>query len=133
MARSPSRAGWAACALALAVVPVLATAQPRTPHKKKPRASVATCALFDQVDREDEAVDLVIDNRCDAKLACSVSWTLACAPGSRRAQRFARSTTFELDAGAEQATTASAAECGDDGWVIDDVVWSCRPLPPPPR
>jgi hypothetical protein len=136
VSRPPPRARWATCALALltaaAVVVPTAVADPKKPARKRPpKASVATCAFFDQVDREDEAVDLVIDNRCDAKLSCSVSWTLLCAPGTRKAQRFQRGAQFPLDRLASQATTASATECGNDGWVIDDVVWQCKPEPRP--
>ncbi len=121
---------WVTCALVLASLVVPVTAAPRKPIKKKPRVSIATCASFDQVQQDDaEAVDLVIDNQCDVRLACSVSWTLTCAPEGKQPRRFQRGAVFGVERRVAQSTLASAAECGHQGWVLDDVTWSCRPEP----
>jgi len=133
MRRPSSRARWAALALALTVTAVVAPAL--ADRKKKPvakkRTPVSQCARFDQVERGDDAVDLLLDNGCDVRLSCSVSWKLVCSPGTARAKRTDQASVFALAVGAAQATTASASTCGDEGWVIDDVIWACRPDPAP--
>ncbi len=137
---APGLAGarWGGCAVALAaalalVVPATTTsapAQPAARKKKGKKTPVSVCAHFDQVDRDEEdGVDLVVANRCDVRLACSVSWTLTCEPDTRKASRFQRAAAFGLDVGSEQRTLAGTGDCGHHGWVIDDVSWSCRPEP----
>jgi hypothetical protein len=118
-----------------------AAAQPKKKKAKK-KTPVSVCAHFDQVDKEDDGVDLVVANRCDIKLSCSVSWTLTCLPAESRAGRSQRNrgapetpkvsrsqhgAAFELDVGSDQSTLASPTACGYDGWVLDDVTWSCQP------
>lgn len=134
MSRPVRRARWARCALAL--LALVAICQPAiADRKKKPKkakkAPVSVCASFDQIDREDDGVDLVVGNQCDVKLSCAVSWTLTCAPDTRRAARNPGRSSFALDTGGSQSTLASAGQCGNDGWVIDDVTWTCQPEPPP--
>jgi hypothetical protein len=135
MSRPSHRARWARCALALAAITSLATtaAADRKKKVKKPtKTPVSVCAHFDQIDKEDDGVDLVVANRCEVKLTCSVSWRLTCAPDTRKATRTQRASAFELDLNSDQSTLASPGECGNDGWMIDDVVWSCQPQPEPP-
>lgn len=103
-----------------------AAAQPKKKKAKK-KTPVSVCAHFDQVDKEDDGVDLVVANRCDIKLSCSVSWTLTCAPETPKVSRTQHGAAFELELGSDQSTLASPAECGNDGWVLDDVTWSCQP------
>lgn len=103
-----------------------ALAQPKKKKAKK-KTPVSACTHFDQVDKEDDGVDLVVANRCDIKLSCSVSWTLTCAPDTPQASRSQHGSAFELDTGADQSTLASPATCGHTGWVLDDVTWSCQP------
>ena len=119
---------WVLCALAraLAVSPALADNKKKKKAKAK-RDSVAACTSFDQLDREDESVDLVIGSSCEVAVACSVSWTLVCAPGSKKARKTQHGEAFVLNATQSQSTNASAGVCGNDGWVIDDVLWSCNP------
>lgn len=126
------RTRWARCALALLAVafaasPALAETKKKRAKKKTP---VSACASFDQRDREDEGVDLVVGNQCDVKLSCAVSWTLTCAPDTPRATRNPERTAFALDTGGSQSTLASPATCGNAGWMIDDVTWTCQPEPP---
>ncbi len=129
MSKPSSWARWAACALVLAVVAQPALADKRK-KKVKPRPSIAACTSFEQVDRIDDSVDLVIANSCEIAVSCSVSWTVTCAPESKRIHRHQRGQAFALASMASQSANASAAVCGNDGWVIDDVVWSCQPGAP---
>lgn len=124
-----TRARWVLCALALSLAasPALADQKKKKKPKLAQRASVAACTTFDQLDREDDSVDLVIANACEIQVACSVSWSLVCAPGTKHARRSQHGEAFTLTTAQEQATNASAAVCGNDGWVIDDVTWSCNP------
>jgi len=120
-----------AVALALAASPALADHKKKKPKAKPPRVSVADCTTFDQRDREDESIDLVIGSSCEVPVACSVSWTLVCAPGTRQSRKSNHGEAFTLVAAQVQSTNASADTCGNSGWVIDDVVWACNPQSPP--
>lgn len=127
----PSRwARWATCALALAIVTHSAAADGKKKKKRPARPSIAACTSFDQVDKADETVELVISNACDVAVSCSVSWTVTCAPDSKRKQRHHNGAAFALQTAQSQASVASAEVCGNDGWVIDDVVWQCQPVTP---
>lgn len=121
------------CALALAALCSPAAAGPKKSRAKKVKAvSVAACTSFDQLDREDEdGVDIVVSSRCDVKLACSVSWSLTCQPAVGKSRRSQHGQAFSLVTDATETTTASAGTCGNDGWVIDNVSWSCQPEPEP--
>ena len=116
--------------VALAVVSTTAAAGPKTGHRK-PRTvkAIAACTSFDQVDREDDGVDLVVANRCEIKLACSVSWSLTCRPAVGKSKKSQHGEAFALSTDAVQTTSATPTACGNDGWVIDDVTWSCQPDP----
>lgn len=121
-------ARWALCALALAFLASPAVADNKKKKTRvKQRTSVAACTSFEQLDREDDSVDLVIANACEVQVACSVSWTVTCAPGTKRARRTQHGEAFTLATAQTQTQNASAAVCGNDGWAIDDVVWSCNP------
>lgn len=117
----------ALCALALTVTSSTVAAGPKKARGKKSTTSVASCTSFDQRDREDEGVDLVVSSRCEVKLACSVSWSLTCRPAEGKSRRSDHGTAFTLVTDATEVTNVSPAACGNDGWEIDDVVWSCQP------
>jgi hypothetical protein len=133
--RSTSRpARWAtlALALSLAVPAQLAVAdqKPGTAKKKpRPRKSIAECTSFEQRDRDaEDGVDLFVNNGCTVPVACSMQWTVTCAPESKkRRSRKSESHDFALDASNGITLTASTARCGDDGWSIDSISWSCAP------
>lgn len=130
--RSPVRARWAFCALALCLLAPAATADPdaEAPKKKdRPsKKSIAACTSFDQRDRADEdGVDFVFASSCETKLACGVKWTLTCAPGTKSAKKTKEAVAFSLDTGTGEEVTASAAACGYHGWEIAQITWSCQP------
>ena len=52
---------------------------------------------------------------------------LTCAPDTAKVSRSQHASAFELDMGTDQSTLASPTACGYDGWVLDDVTWSCQP------
>jgi hypothetical protein len=122
--RTTRRARWALFALALSLV---IPTQLATADKKK--RSVDDCTSFDQKDRDDEeGVDFSIQNSCSMPVACSLQWTVTCAPESKkRKSRKRDSHSFQLDASNGITLTASTARCGDDGWQVDDISWSCAP------
>jgi len=92
------------------------------------RRSLASCTRFDQAESGNDKVALTIHNACTIPIDCAVSWRLVCAPESkkRRASHPSRA-SFTLTEGGSETTLASAAVCGDDGWTIDSVEWSCQP------
>jgi hypothetical protein len=90
--------------------------------------SVAACTSFDQVDKDDDKVELSIHNSCSMPVDCAIKWRVVCAPDakSRRAAH-AKSSTLAVTTNSTSAIEASAAICGDDSWMIDNVHWSCEP------
>lgn len=123
-----SRGAVAALALVLIVSPAVADKRKK---KARARPSISTCTTFDQVDRADDSVDLLIGNQCELEVSCSVSWTVTCAPDRKHKSRHQGGRAFTLGIAQVETSNASAAACGNDGWVIDDVVWSCQPIAPP--
>ena len=118
--RATRWARWATCALAISIcAPALADRANR---------SVARCARFDQVDQADARVSFTIHNTCSIPLDCAMSWRVVCAPDSKkRRSAHPAAATVTIGDGSSQSAEASAAVCGDDGWVIDSVRWSCQP------
>jgi hypothetical protein len=119
-ARSATR--WVTCALALSMyVPALADGT-------RTRKSLTDCASFDQTDKGEDRVELTIHNRCSAPLACSISWRVVCAPDShKRRSVHPGASKLALVEGGTDSAVAAATECGDDGWSIDHIEWSCKP------
>jgi hypothetical protein len=112
----------ASCALAICVLSVVSSA------RADRNRTVASCTSFDQVEKGDDKVELTIHNTCTIPLDCAVSWRVVCAPASksRRAVHPA-SAKFTLSQGGASSAEASATVCGDAGWSIDSVQWSCQP------
>jgi hypothetical protein len=95
---------------------------------KRSKGSVGDCASFDQKDSGDTSVDFTVTNSCTIAVECTVTWSLTCAPDSpkHRSKKF-EGASFTLGTTEAKTTTASADRCGDAGWAIDDVSWSCAP------
>ena len=111
---------WATCALAISIV-VPASAD-------RARRSLSSCTSFDQADRGDDKVAFTVHNACTIPIDCSVSWRVVCAPDSKkRRAAHPSSVKFAIADGGSQSAEASAAICGDDGWAIDSVHWTCLP------
>jgi len=120
--RSTTWASWATCALAIMIAVPVATAD-RGSSKK----SLADCTSFDQSDKDETTVEFTVHNTCSIPVDCSVSWRVVCAPDSKkRRSAHPAATTVTISDGSSQSAEASAAVCGDDGWVIDSVRWSCE-------
>ena len=118
---------------ATALIATSAFAQPKPALKKpekieKPARSLADCTSFDQQDKGETAVDLVIHNSCTIPVDCTVSWRVVCAPASKkRRAEHPGSQKLALVEGTTSSAEASAAICGDDAWSIDSIEWSCAP------
>ena len=124
-----ARGAWCALALCLAIPTELALADDNDNRRKPSRKTVAECTSFEQTDRETEdGVDFSVRNACSMPVSCSLSWALTCAPESKkRRSRKVDTHAFQLDADNGITLTASAVRCGDDGWAIDSITWSCAP------
>lgn len=122
--RANSWTRWATCALALSICVPAALAD-RGGNTKK---SIASCTAFDQQDKDDDKVQFTINNTCSVPVDCSISWRVVCAPDSKkRRASHPGSAKLALGNGATLSAQASAAVCGDDGWSIDSINWTCEP------
>jgi hypothetical protein len=119
--RSTRWARWATCALAITIcVPALAD------HGRA--KSLADCTTFEQTDKNDVTVALSIKNSCTVPVDCAISWRVVCAPDAKKRRSVhPGSSKLALVEGATQSAEASASICGDDGWTIDSIQWSCEP------
>lgn len=121
MLRSHKWARWATCALAISICVPVATAG-------KAKKSLADCTTFEQNDKDDDTVEMKVQNSCTIPVDCSVSWRVVCAPDSaKRRSVHAGSKTFSLTEGSGQSAEASATVCGDDSWQLDSIKWGCEP------
>ena len=90
--------------------------------------SIADCTYFDQKDKDDDRVEFTVKNLCTVPVDCSMSWRVVCAPDSKKRRAVHPSSAkFSLESGAVSSKEASADLCGDDGWSIDSIKWSCQP------
>lgn len=121
-------ASWARCALSAAAIalplwvgaPRAAIAQSK---QKNPSArQVSKCVKYSQK-TTDDGVDIRLDSSCEMDLDCSVSWVLRCEGGKAPKHQ---AEAFPLLAGTAGAVSASSADCGDAGWAIQKVRWSCK-------
>jgi hypothetical protein len=120
--RSSTWARWATCALAIMIAVPVATAD------RSSKKSLADCALFDQVDKDDTTVELQIHNTCTVPIDCAMSWRVVCAPDSKKRRSTHRgSSKLALTTASVGSAQATAAACGDDAWSIDSISWSCQP------
>lgn len=90
--------------------------------------SISDCTYFDQKDKSDDVVELSVKNLCTVPVDCQMSWRVVCAPESKKRRAVHPSAAkFSLQSGDVTNKEASATLCGDDGWVIDSIKWSCQP------
>lgn len=98
---------------------------------RAPRAHAAESANDCVLLREgmnDEGLTLAIDNNCDRRLTCSLTWTVQCESATGRVTRRTKDAVrLVVDASGSRSATASAKACGDN-WRIEDVGWDCAPL-----
>ncbi len=113
----------ALCALAVSSISAIPSIAAADGVRKR---SLARCTSFDQREQE-SALELSIKNSCTMPIDCTLSWELVCAPESKKRRKITPSqTAFTLSSEAVQATSASAEACGDDSWIIKNVLWRCE-------
>ena len=120
--RSALWARWATCALAISIgIPAF----PAFGGDK--RKSLADCTSFDQADKGDDGVQFTIHNTCTIPVDCAITWNLVCAPDShKRRAVHANTSKLSLTVGGAESADATTSTCGDAGWTIQDVQWSCQ-------
>ncbi len=112
-------------ALALSLCLPLALPTVAAAESKK---SLAACTSFAQADKGDDTVQFTVHNTCSVPVDCSITWRLVCAPESKkRRASHAGAARLSLASNSLQTADASAATCGDDGWSIEAISWSCAP------
>jgi hypothetical protein len=86
--------------------------------------TVANCVSFDQ-SPTDQGMEYRMENTCQRRVTCTVSWTVYCgdAPPLKRIP----GRSVAVVAPTKQATiTATAASCNQaEGWHIADSRWEC--------
>jgi hypothetical protein len=108
----------ATCALAISIcAPAFADRANR---------SISSCTSFHQSDAGDAKVVFTIRNTCSIPVDCSLAWRVVCAPDSKKRRAVhPNQVKLALPTGSSQSAEASAVQCGDAGWMIDSVLWSC--------
>lgn len=88
------------------------------------KESADSCIRFDRTEAE-KGLDYGVDNSCERKLACTLSWTVSCEDNHGKVTSTkGYSSHFRLEENGAHSVTASAAEC-KQGWNIDNVRWHC--------
>lgn len=119
--RSATWTRWAICALTFSLCVPVALAD-------RGAKSISSCTSFNQADKGDDKVEFTLQSSCTVPLDCSISWRVVCAPESKKRRAVhAGAAKLALLTGAAQTAEASAAMCGDAGWSIDSISWSCQP------
>jgi hypothetical protein len=68
-----------------------------------------------------------VENGCDKRLSCALTWTLTCQNASGKATSKAKQEArFVIGASDTHHTAGSASIC-KDSWKIDEVAWDCAP------
>lgn len=117
---------WVALGAAL-VTGALAPTPVSMAQGEKPRHQrVSRCVKYSQTMGGDkQSVDIGLANRCRFAVSCTVEWRVSCdSDGAGAAGEAAQS--LELGKGDRQTINASAARCGDDGWEVQDIRWTCE-------
>lgn len=110
---------WLACVVAM--VTTLSSSHVAAQRKPKKTRAISSCVNYDRT-QADDGLTLSLDNTCNLDVECTLSWTLSCDAGGKHPG----SETLGIGAGTESTAFASADECGDDGWRISGVKWSCQ-------
>ncbi len=92
-------------------------------RKKKRTISVSRCVKYTQAKTTD-GISVQLDNRCGIELTCGVTWVLRCAANPKQPHHAGDS--FPLAKSAAHLSEATSSVCGDDGWEIANIRWSCR-------
>jgi hypothetical protein len=119
-----------------AVLPVLVAATlasghsaARGPKSAKPPTkkleSVMACMKYRQQRLvEDGGLRMELRNCCHGPVKCAISWEVRCGKGGKPD---AKSADLEIPAGStESAYGYGAAACGNEGWQISAVRWTCE-------
>ena len=78
--------------------------------------------------QESNGLSFAVDNNCDRRLSCVVTWTVQCESATGKiTKKNTESARFVVSAAQSQNTFASAKSCGDS-WRIQDVSWDCAPI-----
>ena len=68
-----------------------------------------------------------VQNGCEKRLSCALSWTLTCENASGKATSKAKQEAkFVVGASDSHHMMGSSAAC-KDSWKIDEVAWDCAP------
>jgi len=98
-----------------------AKAPARAPAKKL--ESVNACMKYRQQKLvEDGGLRMELRNCCHGPVKCAIAWQVRCAGGKPDA----RSTDLEIAAGGTESAFGYGTECGNQGWQIMGVRWSCE-------
>ncbi|MGC4091257.1 MAG: hypothetical protein QM756_25945 [Polyangiaceae bacterium] len=101
----------------------------RLPRLEVAPAAAATdpaeCLRFEKT-QLGKSIELEAKSSCEAKLECSLSYSVRCEDRDGKATSSTqRATNFSVAAGASETLSLSAEAC-KQGWTIDNVSWRCR-------
>jgi hypothetical protein len=106
---------------ALASHPSYALSAPSEFAAASPRVDVGECVDYTESDDE-SSFSAQLHSRCERPLRCELRWTLTC--GGERTPRPGED-AYRLKPGDTHVTRVSATGCGDEGWSVDALTWSC--------
>ncbi len=93
------------------------------------KESAESCVSFQRTEG-DRSLDYGVENSCEKKLSCTLSWTLSCEDNHGKVTSTrGYSTRFSLVENGSHSVSASADMC-KQGWNIDNVRWHCDPAHP---
>jgi len=90
------------------------------------RKRVKRCVKFDQTLAADQgSITLELDNKCRFDVLCTMRWRVVCDSDDEDSPNRNKRESFELSAGGSYSAVADSVPCGDDGWEVTDVTWTC--------
>jgi hypothetical protein len=66
-----------------------------------------------------------VQNRCEKRLSCALTWTLTCENASGKTTSRAKQEAKFVVAEADSAQMMGSSAACKDSWKIDDVAWDC--------